>query len=141
MLRFSTRSFVCGSLHSRSSSNCKGLYTWWSFIRHGFLELGPKTSKNGQIKGNIWHFYEVIEKISLIDIWYFVNIFLETPYISLYLANSWLFLVPVPGNRDLSSVVYGGFKSAWWSSCVTRLRFWIEITVLSNYFNCRFIAL
>ena len=32
-------------------------------------------------------------------------------YITLYLANSLQFLVPVPGSRDLSSVVYGGLKT------------------------------
>ena len=56
----------------------------------------------GQIKGNTWHFSEDIDKISLIDIWiFFFNILLEMSCITLYLANSRHFLVPVPGSRDL----------------------------------------
>ena len=41
--------------------------------------------------------------------------FLEMPFISFYLAISLQFLVPVPGSRDLSSVVYGGLTSCTWS--------------------------
>ena len=32
-------------------------------------------------------------------------------YFTLYLANSRQFLVPVPGSRDLSSVVYAGLNT------------------------------
>ena len=40
----------------------------------GYLGL---ESKNGQIKGNIWHFLVDIDKISLIDIWIFSQYFLR----------------------------------------------------------------
>ena len=70
-------------------------------------DWNQKLLRTGQIKGNIWHFKEEIDKISLINIEYFLNI-LEISHITLYLAGSQQFLVPVPGSRVLSSVVYGG---------------------------------
>ena len=49
---------------------------------------------------------KILRKYSHIYKWYFVNIFLEMSYITLYLANSWQFLVPVPGCWDLTSNSY-----------------------------------
>ena len=40
-----------------------------------------------------------------------VNILLDMLYITLYLAISWQFLVPVTGSRNFSSVVYGGLQT------------------------------
>ena len=53
-------------------------------------------------------YLEDIDKISLIDIWYFLNIFLEMSFVTFYLANARKFLVPGPGSQDLSSVVFRG---------------------------------
>ena len=41
---------------------------------------------------------------------YLLSIFVKMSYITLYFSNSRHILVPVPGNYDLNSVVYGGLK-------------------------------
>ena len=42
---------------------------------------------------------------------YFFSIFLEMSYVTIYLANSRVVLIPLPGSWDLSSVVYGGLTT------------------------------
>ena len=74
-----------------------------------YLELELKTVENWPNQG--WYmtflrrYWENIH-ISIYQ-WYFVNIFLEMSYITLYFANFRQFLVPVPWSWDLCSIVYG----------------------------------
>ena len=85
-------------------------------------------------------YLEDIDKIALIDIWYFLNIFLEMSCITLYLSNYRKLLVPVPGSRDLGSVVYGRLKEQYlsvmrWRHGALQLRFLWTFIVFLFYFS------